>query len=550
MKCIYSKCLILGIGALVLLGLLFGSNGLCRAEGEALEQLLDLLRQNGAISNEQAKKIKTTLAKDQEAMAEREQLLEKRERALEKREAALKEREQTVLSDQEGLGRRSPEASPPPDVKPSKPHNEAGSAKVESDTVPHKDLQKENEFPLKAVFDDGFYLRSREKDLFELRVGGLLQVDYRYFHYDGNADPANNRFDIRRARLLLAGHLYERFSYKFQYEFQGAGSRRLLDAYGNVLVFPYLQLRAGQFKEPFSLEQYTSDANLPFPERAMGYNLTGGRDVGFMAHASCWEDRIWYGLGLFNGDGVDDTVGGDTDAPQFTGRVVYSPFKNMGLPFWNFFQIGGSYSYANVDRNNVKVTVNTAGLTKFFDVNSAAKFNIIRDVDSRTRYGAELAWAYGPVLLWGEYTNLQFSDVKTSDAQFDINLKDYYGAVMWMITGENPTLKKGVIQKIRPYRNLWQGGGWGALGLAFRYDHFDGGDTAYEYLIEPGNSVRKADAYTVVLNWYLNPYIRLLLSATRTNFDIPLLIEKDPMTGEGIYSDFEDVVTGRFQLQF
>ncbi|MCG6878296.1 MAG: hypothetical protein LJE96_03995, partial [Deltaproteobacteria bacterium] len=290
--------------------------------------------------------------------------------------------------------------------------------------------------------------------------------------------------------------------------------------------------------------------NLPFAERAMGYNLTGGRDVGVMAHASCWEDRINYGVGIFNGDGVDDTVGGDSDSPQFTGRVVYAPFRNMGLPLWNWFQVGGSYSYAGADRNNVKVTVNAAGLTTFFDVNSAAKFNIIRDVESRTRYGAELAWAYGPVLLWGEYTNLQFSDVKTSEAQFDINLKDYYGAVMWMITGENPTLKNGVIQGIRPYRNLWQGRGWGALGLAFRYDHFDGGDTAYEYLIEPGNSVREAEAYTLVLNWYLNPYIRLLLSATRTNFDIPLLIEKDSLTGEAIYSDFEDVITGRFQLQF
>jgi len=44
--------------------------------------------------------------------------------------------------------------------------------------------------------------------------------------------------------------------------------------------------------------------------------------------------------------------------------------------------------------------------------------------------------------------------------------------------------------------------------------------------------------------------MRLLLSATRTNFDRPLLIEKDSLTGEGIYSDREDVVTGRFQLQF
>jgi phosphate-selective porin OprO/OprP len=197
----------------------------------------------------------------------------------------------------------------------------------------------------------------------------------------------------------------------------------------------------------------------------------------------------------------------------------------------------------------VKVEVKTSGLTTFFNVNSAAKFNIIREVNSRTRYGAELAWAYGPLLLWGEYINLQFSDVKTSDAQFDINVKDYYGSLLWMVTGEKPNLKNGVIQPIRPLRNAWQGG-WGALGLAFRYDHFDGGDATYEYLVEPGNSVREATAYTVALNWYLNPYLRLLINATRTRFDRPLLVTKDSLTGEAVYSDCEDVITGRIQLQF
>ena len=182
-------------------------------------------------------------------------------------------------------------------------------------------------------------------------------------------------------------------------------------------------------------------------------------------------------------------------------------------------------------------------------MNSAAKFNIIRDVDARIRYGAEVAWAYGPLLLWGEYINLQFTDVKTSDAQFDINLKDHYGSLLWMITGEKPTLKQGVIQPIRPLRNFWQGG-WGAVGLAFRYDHFDGGDATYEYLVEPGVSVREATAYTIAVNWYLNPYVLLLLNATRTNFDRPLLIDKDFLTGEAIYSDREDVLTGRFQFQF
>ncbi len=521
----FKKLQIIAFAGLFFISLFLGLNRVCSAEGQAMEQLLDLLRRNGAISDEQAGQIQATLAKDQKALADREKKLEQREQALLQREQALKANVK----------------APPP--------SQGGIAHDETQKNIQEVPEKNNDFPLEAVFDDGFYLRSREKNLFELRIGGLLQVDYRYFNYDSDADPNKNKFDIRRARLLLTGHLYRRFFYKFQYEFQGAGSRRLLDAYVDTLVCPYVSFRVGQFKEPFSLEQSTADKNIPFAERAMGYYLTPGRDVGLMAHASLWKDRIYYGVGIFNGDGVDDTVGGDSDSPEFTGRVVYSPFKNMGIPLWHGFQVGGSYSYAKADRNNVKVDVETSGLTTFFNVNSAAKFNIIREVNARTRYGAELAWACGPLLLWGEYINLQFSDVKTSDADFNINLKDSYGSLLWMVTGERPTLKQGVIQAIKPLRNVWQGG-WGAVGLAFRYDHFDGGDETYKYLVEPGNSVQEATAYTIAINWYLNSYVRLLLNATRTNFDRPLLIDKDPLTGKAIYSDREDVITGRFQLQF
>ena len=546
MKYFFEKLQTGGLAVLFCLLLFFGSNGVCAAEGQALEQLLDLLRQNGAISDEQAGKIKATLAKDQKGLADREKALEQREIALDQREQALNMEAKAQSPGQRVIGHEGKKQSTLslPDEK-----REVKTAKAETEKTVQKVQEKKNGFPLEAVFDDGLYLRSREKDFFELRIGSLLQVDYRYFNYGGDVDPNENRFDIRRARLLLTGHLYRRFFYKFQYQFAGAGSRRLLDAYVDTRVLPFISLRVGQFKEPFSLEQVTSSKNIFFAERSMGYLLTPLRDVGLMAHASLWKDRIYYGVGIFNGDGLDDSVGGDSDSPEFTGRLVYAPFKNMGIPIWNGLQIGGSYSYAKADRNNVKVVVMTSGLTPFFEINSAKKFNIIREVNARTRYGAELAWAYGPLLLWGEYINLQFSDVKTSDSQFNINLEDHYGSLLWMITGEEPTLKNGKIQAIRPLRNLGEGG-WGALGLAFRYDNFDAGDSAYKYLIDPKTYVREATAYTIAVNWYLNPYIRLLLNATRTNFDQPLLIDKDSLTGETLYSDREDVVEGRFQFQF
>ena len=533
------------IAALFILILFSGVNIVSAADAGALEQLLELFEKKGAVTSEEAAKIRLTIQQDRDRLKGKEKAVEEKERALLKKEKeltekekALKKKEQALFQEQKPSGTDKPPEEKGPEMALTSSPAESAVVEKESD-----------EFSLKARYDDGFRLTSPENNNYSVRIGGLLQTDYRYFDYKNGTDPEKNRFDIRRARLIIKGDFFDRFSYKFQYGFQGAGSRRLRDAYVDTRILPYFKVRIGQFKTPFGFEQYSSDRNIPFAERSMGFLLTPLRDVGLMAHGSVWNDRFNYGLGIFNGDGLDDAVGGDVDSPELVGRVVLSPFRNLDVSLGEGFQFGGSFSYANVDRNNVNIIDKTTGLTTFFEVNARTKFNIIREAKTQKRYGVEAAWCYGPVLAWGEYVNLQYSDVQTSSAQFDINIKEYYGALLWMVTGERPSMKNGKLQAIRPDRNLWQGG-WGALGLAFRYDVFNGGDSAYEYLFEPPNSVQKATAYTIALNWYLNPYVKLLIDATRTDFDRPLLIDKDPLSGEVIKSDREDVFTGRFQLQF
>ena len=268
-----------------------------------------------------------------------------------------------------------------------------------------------------------------------------------------------------------------------------------------------------------------------------------------MAHGSLWQDAVNYGIGLFNGDGEDNSTAGDEDSPTWVGRLVVSPFKHWKMPVLENLQVGGSFAYGKIDRTNVNIAVKTTGLTTFFDVASSAKFNIIRDADSRTRYGAEFAWPYGPLLLSGEYFQLDFKDITTSADQFDAKLDDYYVSLLWMISGEHPVISNGVLQPITPNRNIWNGG-WGGIGLAMRYDVFKAGDSVYDNLIIAGNSVAEAKAFSVALNWYLDPYVKLIVDFTRTRFDQPLLISRDPINGTAIYSEQEDVVTTRFQFGF
>ena len=487
---------------------------------------MDLFETKGVISHEEVEKIRKTIKKEQ-------LLLQKRQKEIEDKEKALVEWEEKLKDEERALREKEP--------SPASKEKAALTGTFGSEESPEG-------LSLDVVLRDGVCLTGPDEESFSLCLGGMLQADYRYFDYDSE-DPDKNKFDIRRARLRISGHALRWFDYKFEYEFEGAGSRRLLDAYVDASVFPFLSLRIGQFKEPFSLEQCTKEKNLFFAERSMGYYLTPSRDVGLMAHSSVCDDRINYALGIFNGDGLDDATRGDKDAPECTGRIVLSPFKNRGITLWDNFQLGGSFGYARIDSNNVNIHVKTTGMTTFFDVSSRAKFNIIRDADDRTRYGAEFGWAYGPAAVTAEYEYLRFRDIDTSSQQFDTDCEAYYFALLWMLTGERPTFRNGVFQPIKPLKGVSRGG-WGGLGLGFRYDVFEADDSAYDNLIEEGISVREAEAISIALNWYLDSSVRLILDVTRTDFDRPLLIDRDSLTGEAIYEDREDVFTARFHFNF
>ena len=514
----------IGLIACLLVGLCLALGQAALAEERALEQLLEIFEQRGLITREEAGKIKQTITEDQERLKQREMELDEREQELQQRERALEER--AAAPETEHVG---------------------PAAKKEVPREAKKETGKG--LPLEAGYEKGFYLRTPDEDTFSLYINGLLQFDYRYFDYDSDQDPAKDGFDIRRARLTFSGNVTRYLDYRFYYQFEGAAGRRLLDAYVDAHVSKFASIELGQFKAPFSLEWTTPAKDIFFAERSLGIGLTPLRDLGVMAHKSLWGDKFFYGAGIFNGNGLDDSERGDVDSPEFITRLVFAPFRNRNIPLGDNFQFGGSFSYNDADRNDVAIQAVTPGLTPFFDVASRAKFNIIRDADYRMRTAAELAWAYGPVALMGEYYKLFYKDVETSAERFNIDIKNYYASLIWMITGEKPIFRNGKMQPIEPLRDVWTEG-WGAIGVGFRYNVFDSDDSVYDHLINAGDSVADATAYSFVVNWFLNPSARLLLDVTRINFDQPLLIDIDPLTGTAVLSDREDVVTARFQFQF
>ncbi len=401
-----------------------------------------------------------------------------------------------------------------------------------------------------AGYKDGFYIRSEEEGGMELRLGGSFQADYRYYAEEERAD---NRFDIRRARLRFRGQLTQYFRFGMEYEFEGNETDNLVDAYGEA-VFDPSALRFGQFKEPFSLEWQSADKAQHFSERSMGYYLGPKRDIGIMLHGSLFQDRMMFAAGLFNGDGDDGSASGpEEDSPEMATRVTVSPFKRSLSPWLTGFQFGASATYAQIDPLNVDLRVKSTGMvgtdTNLYVLTHNTKFGVIHDAGSRRRVGVEAAWAAGPVIFQGEYFRLTYTDLVTAgDNPPDADFTSWYASAVWCISGERPILSKGIVKPIYP-DNFFnpQEGTWGAFCLAARIDHFSGD----ENWINPASfvSVREADAYSLALNWVLFPMARVVLDFTHTNLSEPVRVRVLP-DGSADYIDAENVITCRFSLDF
>jgi phosphate-selective porin OprO and OprP len=401
-----------------------------------------------------------------------------------------------------------------------------------------------------AGYKGGFYIRSEEEGGMELLLGGAFQTDYRYYFEEERAD---NRFDIRRARLRFKGQLTQYFRFGLEFEFQGNETDNLVDAYVEA-VFSPSALRFGQFKEPYSLEWQSADKAQFFAERSMGYYLGPIRDVGIMLHGSLFGDTINYAAGLFNGDGDDGAASGaEEDDPEAAARIVVSPFRGSNFTRLKGIQFGASAAYAQIDNLNLNLRVKSTGMigtdTNLYVLTHNTKFGVIQDVGSRQRFGVEAAWAVGPLLFQGEYFNLKYTDMESAgDNPTDADFSSWYASAVWCITGEEPILSEGAVQPIYPNHFFNpKDGTWGALCLAARIEHFDGDENWINSASYA--SVKEADAYSLSLNWVLYPMARVVLDYTHTNLSDPIRVRVLP-DGSTDYIEKENVLLIRYSIDF
>ncbi len=271
----------------------------------------------------------------------------------------------------------------------------------------------------KAVVEEKppVYVQQRGPEL-KLVLGGFIQANFE----DGDVSAfegrfgetaLKDRFRLRRARINLTGDFAEHFDFKIEGDFgqsDGLNSSRTAfsatDIFVNWHQYPEAQIKVGQWKAPFGLEQITPDTTLYLIERSLPTGaLTPERQLGVQLWGKpfthVWpeqKDLLTYYAGIFNGNGRNIT-NNDNNEFMYVGRLELQPFKGKIFGQESFLKLGGDVLNS---RDAAGTNISPALNLLVNDDGSLSPFTL-PTADERTAWSVDAWLKLGPFDLIGEY---------------------------------------------------------------------------------------------------------------------------------------------------
>ena len=270
----------------------------------------------------------------------------------------------------------------------------------------------------KAVVEEKppVYVQQRGSEL-KLVLGGFVQMNFE----DGDVSAfegrfgqtaLKDRFRLRRARINLTGDFAEQFDFKLEGDFENSdglnASRTAFEAtdiFINWHQFPWAQVKMGQWKAPFGLEQTTPDTTLYTIERTLPTGaITPERQIGIQLWGKPLAvvlpdqpDLLTYYAGIFNGNGRNIT-NNDNNNFMYVGRLESMLFKDV-FGKGSFLKLGADVLNSRDDKGtNISQSLNLL-------VNSDGSLSpfVLPGADERTAWSVDGWLKMGPFDLIGEF---------------------------------------------------------------------------------------------------------------------------------------------------
>ena len=342
---------------------------------------------------------------------------------------------------------------------------------------------------------------------FTFKPRGVIEADAGLFNEREGGYQYSDGTLLRRARLGFEGTAFKWFNYRAEVDFAG-NAVNITDLYLQYTKIPKTILTIGQHKAPFGLESNNSDNYNTFLERGMFTNAFGNagaeRRIGVSA-AYVPKENVNIAAGLFGDNESINRGSGAAPGESWgvNGRATWEPVFDTG----KIVHLGISGYYRDRlksgdtpdavrlnDRPNIRI-----------DGGNIADSGVIINTRSLKYGGVEAAGVFGPLTVAGEAGRLWLDRFGGDNEHFS----GFYGYAAYMLTGETRPFKGGNFDRIKPFSEVGNGG-LGAFEIALRYDHIDLSNTPVT--TRAGN---EASSVTAGLNWYFNPYAKLMFNWVR-----------------------------------
>jgi phosphate-selective porin OprO/OprP len=371
--------------------------------------------------------------------------------------------------------------------------------------------QDQPKTPTVSAGTDGFIIQSGTGD-YRLQFGLLLQGDARFAVADDD-DRVVDSFGLRRVRTYVRGRVGQHFEFYVNPDF-GSGTFTLQDAYLDTRFSPAFVVRVGKGKTPFGLERLTPASTVVFFERGLPNALVPNRDVGLQVLGDLPGGSVSYAVAVMNG--VPDGGSGDADtddSKDVIGRIVVRPFGPQAADRDKQKPSSGltlAFAGSTGSQSGALPTIRTSSLFQSFLTYTGAS------ADGRlNRYSPQASYYFKRFGGFSEYVHTSVP-MRRAAVHRRIAHDGWQLAGSFALTAGDTVSDRGV----RPAHDFDFGHGHvGALLLSARYHTLSVDEEAITLGLADAGSSPEANAWTLGLNWYLNPNLKYVVNFERTTFD-------------------------------
>jgi len=338
-----------------------------------------------------------------------------------------------------------------------------------------------------------------------VKLNGFLQVDAGWFHQDTASlatlgDIQDDR-GFRRTRLITSGKVAENVSYLLDLDFAQAGRPSFLDVYMDIAKVPVLgNVRIGQYRVPFGMDEFTNGRELTFLERPLTRSLAPFRQIAVGFHDTTTDENVTWAAAAFgtNTDPWGSSIGdrGYGIAERLTAVLLEDASAEFlvhgGLAHSYIATPNGKIQYRSVPEYNGPINV-PGSVPNFVDTG-------LIPAENANLFNGELAATWGS---WHAQSEMRYSVVNLNSGGV-AGFPSFYVQTAYILTGEHRPYDKtkAVFGRVKPnHPARFNGGGIGAWELAWRYSMVDLTNGAIQ-----GGELHDM---TYGVNWYLNNFTKL-----------------------------------------